>query len=53
MFILKMLQEENVYNNCLMGLKVWWSWGSRKKISKSQQVGDFLKIDPQLDDYQW
>ena len=25
--------------------------GSRKKKSKSQQVGDFSKIDPQLDDY--
>ena len=37
----------------LMGLKIWWSWGSGKKISKTQQVGDFSKIDPQLDDYQW
>ena len=34
MFILKTLQEENVHNNCLMGLKVWWSWGSRKKKIK-------------------
>ena len=25
------LQEEIVHKNCLMGLKVWWSWGSRKK----------------------
>ena len=52
MYILKTLQEENVHNNSLMGLKVWWSWGSGKKISKTQQVGDFSKIDPQLDDYQ-
>ena len=30
-YILKTLHEENVHNKCLMGLKVWWSWGSRKK----------------------
>ena len=53
MFRLKTLHEENVHNKCLMGLKVWWSWGSGKKFSKTQQVGDFSKIDPQLDDYQW
>ena len=53
MYILKTLQEENVHNNSLMGLKVWWSWGSREKISKTQQVGDFSKIDPQLDESEW
>ena len=46
MYILKTLQEENVHNNSLMGLKVWWSWGSRKKISKSQQVGRFFENRP-------
>ena len=44
---------KKVQKNFLMGLKIWWSWGSGKKISKTQQVGDFSKIDPQLDDYQW
>ena len=43
MHMLKTLQEENVHNNSLMGLKVWWSWGSRKKKSKSQQVGRFFE----------
>ena len=43
MFILKTLQEENVHNKCLMDLKLWISWGSRKKITKSQQVGLFLE----------
>ena len=34
--------------NFLMGLKVWWSWGSGKKKSKSQQVGGFFKFDTKL-----
>ena len=44
--LLKTLQEENVHNNSLMGLKVWWSWGSGKKKSKSQQVGRFFENRP-------
>ena len=43
MSILKTLQEGNMHNNCLMGLKVWWNWGSRKKKSKSKQVGRFFE----------
>ena len=41
MYILKTLQEENVHSNSLMGLKVWWSWGSRIFFSKSPKVGRF------------
>ena len=48
MFILKTLQEENVHNNCLMGLKVWWSWGSRKKIKIWAGRTVFRKSTPNL-----
>ena len=34
---------KKVQKNFLMGLKVWWSWGSRKKFSKSHQVARFFE----------
>ena len=37
-----------MHNNCLMGLKVWWSWGSGFFFSKSKQVGGFFKFDTKL-----
>ena len=39
-------------NNCLMGLKVCWSWRSRKKNQNQSRKDGFSKIDSQLDDYQ-
>ena len=43
MYIPKSLQEENVHNNCLMGLIFWTSWGPDQQKSKSPFVHDFLK----------
>ena len=47
MYILKTLQEENVQKNFLMGLKLV-KLGVQIVFFKSQQVGDFSKIDSQL-----
>ena len=33
--------SKKVHENFLMGLKVWWSWGSRFFFSKSPIVGRF------------
>ena len=34
MYIPKSLQEENVHNNCLMGLIFWTNWGPDQQKSK-------------------
>ena len=39
---------KKVQKNFLMGLKIWWSWGSGIFFSKSQQVGRFLDFRPKL-----
>ena len=39
---------KKVQKNFLMGLKIWWSWGSGFFFSKSQQVGRFLDFRPKL-----
>ena len=39
---------KKVHNNFLMGVKFWTSWGSLKKISKSDYWDDFFKNGLQL-----
>ena len=39
---------KKVHENFLMGLKIWWSWGSRFFFSKSPIVGRFLVFRPKL-----
>ena len=43
MYIPKTLQEENVHNNCLMGLIFWTNWGPDQKKSNNREVRDFCK----------
>ena len=44
---------KKVQKNFLMGLKIWWSWGSREKFWKSQQVGRFLIFHAKLQVLPW
>ena len=48
MYIPKSLQEENVHNNCLMGLIFWTSWGPDQQKSKTQLSHDFRKNFPKV-----
>ena len=43
MYILKTLQEENVHNNCVMGLMFWTNWGPDQQKSKTPVSHDFWK----------
>ena len=47
-FNLNFHMGKNVQKNFLMGLKIWWSWGSGKKFSKSRQVRWFFDFHPKL-----
>ena len=44
MYIPKSLQEENVHNNCLMGLIFWTNWGPDKLKSKPPFSNKFFKF---------
>ena len=43
MYIPKSLQEENVHNNCVMGLMFWTNWGPDQQKSKTPVSHDFWK----------
>ena len=43
MYIPKSLQEENVHNNCFMGLMFWTNWGPDQQKSKTPVSHDFWK----------
>ena len=44
MYIPKSLQEENVHNNCLMGLIFWTNWGPDQQKSKTPLSHDFFNF---------
>ena len=48
MYIPKTLHEENVHNNCLMGLIFWTSWGPDQEKSKTPLSHDFWKNVPKV-----
>ena len=39
---------KKVQKNFLMGLKIWWSWGSRFFFSKSHEVGRFFDRESEV-----
>ena len=44
---------KKVHKNFVMGLKIWWGWGSELFFSKTLQVGRFLIFHVKLQVLQW